>query len=161
VPMADKFVVDRMLGRLAKALRMLGYDTIYYRGNDPEELLRMARLEGRLILTRPARHSEISTPDPTRVLVKEDRVALQLRELLQTGILSPSRERLFSRCLRCNAPLDEIPCAEAEGRVPEFVFHHVREFFQCPECHRIYWKGSHPHRMRTQIEDLIHPSEEA
>ena len=160
MPMAEKFVVDRMLGRLAKALRMLGYDTIYYRGNDPEELLRMARMEGRLILARPARRTEISTQEPM-VLVKEDRVALQLRELLQTGILSPSRERPFSRCLLCNAPLDEIPCAEAEGRVPEFVFHHVREFFRCPECHRIYWKGSHQHHMRTQIEDLIHPAEEA
>ena len=148
-----KFLVDRMLGKLARELRMLGYDAIYYRGEDAHQLIHLARQEERIILTRNTKlilkklEDRIST-------VTEDIPLLQLRELIRKGLISPDEENLFSRCLLCNALLDEIPREEAEGKVPDFILYEQKEFFQCPQCRRIYWQGTHQKNMQRRVEEL-------
>ena len=142
-----------MLGRLAKGLRMLGYDTIYYRGGDPHQLIQLARQEGRVILTRNTKLIPKRSEDRI-VKVSEDKSLLQLRELIQKGYISIDGENLFSRCLICNTLLDEIPREEVQGRVPDFIFYQQREFFQCAQCRRIYWQGTHPQNMKKKIDDL-------
>ena len=93
-----KFLVDRMLGKLAKELRMLGYDTIYYRGEDAYQLIPLARQEGRVILTRNTKLIPKRSED--RILrVTEDNPFLQLKELIQKGNITLDEEKLFSRCL--------------------------------------------------------------
>jgi uncharacterized protein with PIN domain len=149
-----KFLVDCMLGRLAKGLRMLGYDTIYYRGEDPHQLIQLARQEGRVILTRNTKLIPKRSEDRI-VKVSEDKSLLQLRELIQKGYISFDGENLFSRCLICNTLLDEIPREEVQGRVPDFIFYQQRKFFQCPQCRRIYWQGSHQKNMGRRIEELF------
>ena len=146
-----KFVADRMLGKLAKELRMLGYDTVYYQGEDPYPLIKLAREEERVILTRNTRLLR-RKPEDRIIRITEDKPSLQMKELLQEGIISLNDENLFSRCLLCNALLDEISHEEAEGKVPDFVFYQQKEFVRCPKCLRIYWKGSHLENMQKRIE---------
>jgi uncharacterized protein with PIN domain len=149
-----KFLVDRMLGKLAKELRMLGYDTIYYRGEDAYPLIASARQEGRVILTRNTKLIPKRSED--RILrVTEDDPILQLKELIQKGHITLDEEQLFSRCLVCNVLLDPVTRDEAEGKVPDFIFHQQKEFFQCPQCERIYWQGSHQENMQRRLEELL------
>ncbi len=148
-----KFIVDRMLGKLAKQLRMLGYDTLYYRGEDAYSLIRLARQEARVILTRNTKLLP-RKPEDLIVQMTKDNPLLQLNELIQKGNVEIDEEKLFSRCLLCNALLDSISRKEAEGKVPDFIFHQHKEFFRCPQCQRIYWPGSHQENMQKKIREL-------
>ncbi len=149
-----KFLVDRMLGKLAKELRILGYDTAYYRGGDAYQLIKLAREEGRVILTRNSKLIP-RRPEDRIVRVMEEKPALQLRELIQKKVISMNEENLFSRCLLCNILLDKISREEAEGKVPDFVFIQQKDFSRCPQCLRIYWQGSHQEHMQKKVEDLF------
>ena len=149
-----KFIADRMLGKLAKGLRMLGYDTLYYQEEDLHHLIHLARQEARMILTRNTKLFPKRQEDQI-FRVKEDHPTFQLKELIRAGYIKLNEEILFSRCLLCNAFLDEIQRGEAEGRVPDFILYQQKEFFQCPQCQRIYWKGSHQGNMQRKIEALF------
>jgi len=149
-----KFLADRMLGKLAKELRMLGYDTIYYRGENAYPLIKLAREEGRVILTRNTKLIP-KRPEDRIIRVMEDKPPLQLRELIQKKVISLEEENLFSRCLLCNILLDEIPREEAEGKVPDFIFYQQKKFFRCPQCLRIFWKGSHQNHMQKKVNGLF------
>src|SRR4030067_2815810 len=96
--MTMKFLADRMLGKLAKELRMLGYDTVYYRGENAYSLIKLAREEGRVILTRSTKLTP-KRPEDRIVRIKEDKPSFQLRELIQIKIISLHEETPFSRCL--------------------------------------------------------------
>ena len=148
-----KFLADHMLGKLAKELRMLGYDTIYYRGETGYPLIKLAREEGRVILTRNSKLLP-RKPEDRIVRITEDKPRLQLNELIQKGCVSLNEEKLYSRCLLCNAPLDQISREEAEGKVPDFIFYQHKEFFRCPKCLKIYWPGSHLDHMKLKMKEL-------
>ena len=148
-----KFLADRMLGKLAKELRMLGYDTAYYRGEGAYLLIKLAREEDRVILTRNTKLFP-KRPEDHIVQIIEVKPSLQLRELLQKKVISLKEGAPFSRCLLCNLPLDEILRDEAEGKVPDFIFYQQRQFFRCPGCLRIYWRGSHLDHMQKKVEEL-------
>jgi uncharacterized protein with PIN domain len=148
-----KFLADRMLGKLAKELRMLGYDTLYYRGEDAHQMIQLARQEGRVILTRNTKLIP-KRPEDRIIRVMEDNPSLQLRELFQKRYISLDEESFFSRCLLCNVLIDEIPREEAEGKVPEFIFYQQKAFFRCPQCQRIYWPGSHQENMQKKVDEL-------
>src|SRR5512139_3502248 len=111
-----KFIADRMLGKLAKELRMLGYDTAYYRGEGAYPLIKLAREEDRVILTRNTKLIP-KRPEDRIIRVTEVKSFPQLRELIQKKIISLKGVNLFSRCLLCNIPIDEISRDEAEGKV--------------------------------------------
>ena len=151
-----KFLVDRMLGKLAKNLRTLGCDTLYYHGEDPRQLIEMARQQGRAILTRNTNVIP-KRPGDEILTLKEDDPDLQVKDLIKRGIISLDETRPFSRCLLCNALLKDIPRGDVEGKVPDFIFYHQKVFFQCPECGRIYWRGSHQENMKKWVDELFHP----
>ena len=148
------FLVDRMLGKLVKGLRMLGYDTIYYHGEDLYQLMQMARQESRIILTRNTRLIPKRSEDQI-IQVRENNPSHQLKELIRKGLISLDGESLLSRCLLCNTLLNKIAPDEAEGKVPDFIFYQKKEFFICPQCHRIYWEGSHQENMKKKIGELF------
>ncbi len=148
-----RFIADRTLGKLAKKLRMLGYDTVYYQGEDPYQIFRLARQEARTILTRNTKFFP-KRPEDQIVRVKSDHPTHQLRELVQKGYVSLEGESPFSRCLICNTILQEIPKENAEGKVPDFIFSQQKDFYQCSQCLRIYWQGSHLENMAKEVEDL-------
>lgn len=145
-----RFLADAMLGRLATWLRVLGYDAEYDRGED-RGLVERARREERVLLTRDTgllRRRDL----PRHVFIRSDAVREQLRQVLATFRLVPNPDG--GRCLRCNVLLRPCPRADAQGRVPDFVWASQRAFAACPRCGRIYWAGTHRRHMLAQIRAL-------
>ncbi len=144
-----RFVADAMLGRLARWLRVLGYDTTWEAHVPDAQVVRRAVREGRTLLTRDRRLPEEWWIDAV-VVLQANAPLEQLRELASQVPLDPER-RLFTRCTVCNARLEAAGRAEVEGRVPERVARERTEFARCPGCGRVYWEGSHTSRMRRLL----------
>ena len=146
-----RFPIDAMLGRLARWLRIIGYDASYDSAISDAELARSAFEEDRVVLTR-----DRALPEEwrlLRVLVLESEVPLeQLREVVRSYGLD-WRVRPFSRCNRCNVAIEPATRETVADRVPSRVIREQREFFTCPACARVYWEGSHLDRMRCTLED--------
>ena len=143
-----------MLGKLAKDLRLLGHDTLYYERDDLLELIDLGRKEHRVILTRNSRLIP-KRPEDQIVQMTEDLPALQLKQLIFRGHLRVEEGHFFSRCLLCNALLEEVLRQEVEGRVPDFIFHQHKEFYRCPRCQKIYWPGTHQENMKQKIKEIL------
>lgn len=149
-----KFLADSSLGRLSKWLRILGYDTVYCRGDADRIFLRIAEKEGRAVLTR--RKDVLARQHPGIVLfVESDRVEGQLVEVLGKLRLKPEPENLFTLCLRCNESLKEAKPEEVRSLVPDYVFRTQREFRVCPKCRGVYWPGTHRDRAMKAITRLL------
>lgn len=147
-----KFIVDGMLGRLAKWLRILGYDTAYSPYLDDDQLVRLARAEGRLLLTRDrglARRRGLQC-----LLIESDHLEEQLGQVLAEPALAG--EHPFSRCPVCNTPLQKVDKTELEGRVPPHIFRTHKDFSLCPNCDKIYWPGTHWARMQEKLAGFRH-----
>jgi len=129
-----------MLGRLATWLRLLGYDTTYGSHLGGPALLRHARREGRIVLTRQRRpRRELDLPV---IFVASDDFRAQVRQVLDTLGLDPFT-RLFSRCSCCNQPVVATPRPAVAGLVPPYVLATQDHFVRCPRCGRIYWPATH------------------
>ena len=149
-----KFLVDSSLGRLSTWLRILGYDTVCWRGAADRAFLRMAEREGRAVLTR--RKDVLARQHPGIVIfVEHDRVEDQLVEILGKLDLKPEPENLFTRCLRCNESLNEASPEEVRSLVPDYVFRTQREFRVCPKCGGVYWPGTHRERAMKTLGKLL------
>jgi uncharacterized protein with PIN domain len=151
-----RFVADAHLGALARLLRMVGYDTLYDNGYHDDEIERIAREEGRVLLTRD------------RELLKRRSVELgcylhalhpeeQLRELFARLRLGAGM-RPFSLCLHCNLPLRPVAKDKVLERLPPRVAATHDEFTTCAHCGRVYWKGSHHARMCTLLAGVAAPA---
>jgi hypothetical protein len=144
-----RFFADAMLGRLARWLRVLGYDTAYHAHIADADLVWQAQQEQRCILTRDRALPHERHLD--RYLLIESQTPLaQLREVVQWFHL-PWQNHLFSRCMVCNTPLQDVSPQDIVGAVPPTVLQHQRCFVRCPTCARVYWEGSHAVRMRCQL----------
>lgn len=150
---SPKFIVDTMLGKLARWLRALGYDTVYPRAAEDDRLLSLARAEARILLTRDARLAREA--GPLGLLVSAERLELQLSEVLERLNLAPTEHGLLSRCLDCNGLLEERPKEAARGLVPEYVFSTQERFVGCPNCGKVYWQGSHADRILARLTPLL------
>lgn len=143
-----RFLADTMLGKLAKWLRILGYDVLYARDLEDHALLTLARAEGRTLLTRDEELARRSHG----VLISSDDWREQLRELL--GLVRLEKGQLFTRCLECNTPLEPVKREEVAGRVSPFILASQAEFGRCPRCQRIYWKGTHFASALAEVEGI-------
>ncbi|MBI4297540.1 MAG: Mut7-C RNAse domain-containing protein [Chloroflexi bacterium] len=151
-----KFIADSNVGRLARWLRLLGYDTSFSKDLDDDGILRVALAEGRLVLTRDTHflRRHLTTSGHVKVLLlRDDRVREQLRQAVQELGLD-WRSGRFSRCLECNQPLEERDKEEVRSLVPPYVYKTQKEFARCPDCRRIYWQGTHWQRMQRELEAL-------
>lgn len=146
------FLADAALGRLATWLRLLGYDTVYARGADERELLRRARLERRVLLTRNTRLLRRRAL-PAYVFITSDDFRAQLRQVIDACGLSTTGAFL-ARCSRCNEPLATVDRAEACASVPAYVCTTQHRFARCPRCRRVYWGATHVERMRAELRRL-------
>ncbi len=135
---------------MAKKLRVLGFDVVYWRGGNLEGVLKAAASEGRALLTRSRRVQEKTEGLPILVVEAND-PQQQILEVLSAFKLRPEADRFFSRCLMCNEALVPIPKGEAEGKVPDFIHRTYDSFHICPRCHRIYWPGNHFQRMKKEM----------
>lgn len=148
-----RFVLDGHLGRLARHLRMLGLDAAWRRDAADAELARDSAAEHRVLLTRDqgllkrrvVTHGLwIRATDPRRQLSEV------VRRLDLYRVLAP-----FTRCLRCNTPLEDVAKADVEEALPPAVRARHDTFRRCPGCGRVYWRGSHHRRMEELVAALL------
>ncbi len=137
-----------MLGRLAKWLRLLGYDTRYDNSADDVTLLRIAQSENRVLLTRDLALSR--QRGVHSIWIESQELEAQIRQVRQA--VGPPPDGRFTRCAVCNAPLKRIGRDEAESRVPPYVYQTQEEFRRCPDCGRIYWAATHVERMQSILQ---------
>jgi uncharacterized protein len=146
-----KLLVDRTLGRLARWLRVLGYDTVWDGDAGPAELLARAEREERLLLTRDTLLVERRAVHRGRVravLVRHDTLPEQLRQLrIEDGLhrVGPPR------CLVCNGILQDVGLEEARQRIPPYVATTQKKFTYCPICDRITWSATHWDEIRRRL----------
>jgi len=148
-----KFVADDMVGKLAKWLRILGFDTLYFRRVDDRRLLDIAREQNRILLTRD---TALAAQKRARncILLTDDNYLQQLCRILKTLNLDITIEKVFSRCLICNTKLHQIPKDHVEQHVPEYVFQTQKTFRTCPDCGRIYWGATHVKHVQKTLNIL-------
>ena len=143
-----RLLADCMLGRLAKWLRLLGYDTAYENDASDHELARRARSEGRVLLTRDrdlaARRGLVT------VFVRSEQLEQQVEEIREA--LGPPPAPALSRCSVCNGSLEGVSGEEIANCVPPYVLQTQSDFCRCTDCGRVYWPGSHVERMTQEIE---------
>ncbi len=145
-----KFIVDQTAGKLARFLRLLGFDTEYFNSNDKGKLIERAKGENRILISRDKKlrllYDDVFT-------LKSDNYYLQAIEVIEYFGLK-DRIRPFTRCLECNTPLLEADRIEAKGKVPFYVWLTHDEFSKCPTCNRYYWEGTHTERLKEKIRRL-------
>jgi uncharacterized protein with PIN domain len=149
-----RFILDAHLGKLAKYLRMLGFDTLYRNDYGDDEIINLAVNEKRIILTRDKlllRSGRVTHGYYVRSTEKHK----QLKEVVRKFDLY-SQFRSFSRCMTCNAELVLRNKGDVVHLVQEDILQLFKEFYFCPACRKVYWKGSHFKRMENYIRDLTH-----
>ena len=150
--MEVRFLVTNECGRLARWLRLMGYDTVWVKGLSLAALYRQAYTERRVVLTRNCR---VRASCLFRVVhLTSPILDEQLRQLTRELSLTPDEEQLFTRCNICNVPVEPIEKRKVKSRVPPHVFHTQTTFYVCPSCQRIYWAASHWQRANRVFERL-------
>ena len=148
-----RFIADTNVGKLAKWLRILGYDTLFLNPVEDDELLEVARLEDRVLVTRDralVARRMVRRGLVRALLVHSDQWQEQLRQVVQgLGLELPAEG--FSRCLRCNVALVPQEREQVRDRVPPYVFSTQQVFQGCPQCGRIYWRGTHWEHVREAL----------
>jgi len=149
-----KFLCDRMLGTLAKWLRILGFDTLFANSNvEDEKLLKLAKDEERILITR----DKNLTIDARRENIKVIKIIStdindQLRQVIKNTKID---ENFFlSRCLLCNNLVEKISKKNVKKIVPDRVYENNKKFWYCKICDKVYWKGSHFDNMIQKIKQL-------
>ncbi len=141
-----KFIADAMLGKLAKRMRILGFDVFFDPALNDNEIIRLSLEQDRVILTRDKALS--ARPLATKHLfIKSEQVAEQLEQVCSSFHLTTAP---FTRCSKCNEPIIFIAKREILDLVPQHVSENNTVFYQCPKCCRIYWAGTHVINMERQ-----------
>ena len=152
-----RFAVDRMLGRLARWLRILGHDVAYGPHLSGRALVASARDEGRMLVTRDTRL--VRARDlPPHLFVASDQFREQLREIAAAVPLGGAR--VLGRCLDCNRALEELSREGARDRVPVFVWETSARFYVCRPCSRVYWPATHRANVVRELTALGIPVDE-
>lgn len=142
-----------MLGKLAKWLRMMGYDTRYIPDADDDELIRVAVREDRLLLTRDTRLCERRMVRKRCVFVDWGTTKEQVRQVVKALNLYVDPNSLFTRCAVCNSEIIPLAKAEVKDRVPPYVYQTQEEFGYCTHCDKIYWRGTHVQHVLEALEE--------
>ena len=139
--MAMRFIVDMMLGRLARWLRLYGYDTLYG-GEDDDEILRVALAENRVLLTRDhALAKRAEKLGIESILLNSNSLGGQVEELRRFGVEFRELFPAKARCPKCNGPIRPVSRGEVKGKIPESVYERYDEFYVCQNCGQVYWPG--------------------
>ena len=147
-----RFLADAHLGRLARDLRLLGFDTAFVNDVGDDELVRLATAEHRILLTRDRQllmRRELTHGCYLRAARPEEQLAYLVRRLQLCRLIRP-----FARCTACNTPVDAVPAATVAAQVPPSVRRLHESFWCCVGCGRVYWQGSHWRAMAGRIARL-------
>ena len=150
-----RFIADVMLGSLAKWLRLLGFDTLYSRSMDDNDLVRIAKQQGRVLLTRDQPLAK-SRKAGNAVLVHSEDTFRQVKEVLEylkaaghTAL--PGRPR----CAECNGELSPAGRESVADEVPEHVLLNRDSFFRCGDCGKVYWDGTHRKAIYEKMREIL------
>jgi hypothetical protein len=148
-----RFTADRTLGRLARMLRLLGYDTLYSPTATAAGLKESAAREGRVILIRGRLQPRFAGIE--RVFgVKSEVPAEQLAEVVRQFHLD-ARSGLWTRCTLCNGPIEKAEKASLESELDPEIFNLYEDFFRCQACGHVYWRGSHVNRILENLARIL------
>jgi len=147
------FVADVMLGRLAKWLRIAGFDVLYSNRFSDDELVALSRQEGRILLSRDTRLL-VRKAVQRFIFLESESIQSQLRQVFEDARITGLPGAL-TRCLSCNDLLMEITREHVRGRVPPFVFATQPSFKSCPKCEKVYWAGTHRRSVMRMLETLL------
>jgi len=147
-----KFLLDENLGKLAKWLRMLGYDCVVHKSISIEKKISLCSKERRILLTRSNKIAK-RKEDFNRILIRPVKYDKQLQEIAH--VLELNHAILFSRCLKCNHKLHEMQTEKIGSLVPKRVKHNFTAFKICRKCGKIFWQGSHYDAMMSKLKNLL------
>ena len=160
--MEIKFIADNNVGKLARLLRMVGYEALFFTQKDDNEMITVALKENRVILTRDTQimaRRLVTSGKLNVILIKQEDPKAQLLEVVRA--LNLNRFRPFSLCLECNRQLMARSKEEVQNLVPPYVFETQEQYTECPECHRIYWRGTHWQAMVNELPEIEGESKQA
>jgi uncharacterized protein with PIN domain len=146
------FVVDGHLGKLARGLRLLGFDVFYDSAAEDRQLLKVMERENRALLTRDRRllmHAVVKTGYFPRSQNADEQTVEVIRRFDLLGSIAP-----FTRCLHCNAPLQKVSKTEIIERLEPLTKIYYEQFRRCTGCGQIYWPGSHFNKLQKRIEKI-------
>ena len=147
-----KFLLTKELGRLSKWLRILGFDTAYFKQDNASSLIIQALRENRTIITR---NSRLPKPTGIRIVpISSEKINQQVPEVVGLLKLKLDSSRMFTRCIICNQELAPIDKRQVKDKVPEYVFNTQEEFVACGQCKRIYWRGSHWGNVQSLLKEI-------
>jgi len=152
IALSPRFVADVMLGRLARWLRLLGYDVVYEHLAD-DLLIELLKREDRILLSRDRALVE-AVGEEQAYFVRNQRVNRQVAEVVRRFDLN-TEDFLFTRCTLCNTLVVPTALEDVREEVPPYVAATQREFWRCPGCGQIYWKGSHLDRAREWLQKAL------
>jgi uncharacterized protein with PIN domain len=146
------FIADVHLGKLARMLRMLGFDTVYSNAFSNAELVSIALEQERVLLSRNA---AIGKKHPALItyFISHDDPEVQLEDVLQHFHLLQHIQP-FTRCIVCNGILEPVSKEAVLTQLPEKTAVYYHEFWQCTNCKRVYWKGPHYNRMNSLLQKI-------
>jgi hypothetical protein len=147
------FVADVMLGRLAKWLRIAGFDVLYSNRFTDDELVTLSRQHGRVLLSRDTRLL-VRKAVKDFIFLESDDIQSQLRQVFEVT-RTASLPGVLTRCLSCNETLMEVARERVRDAVPPFVFETQTHFKSCPKCGKIYWAGTHRQSVLRTLEKLL------
>jgi uncharacterized protein with PIN domain len=150
MPDKPRFIADVMLGSLAKWLRIVGFDTLYFRVIDDNELVRRAKQEDRMLLTRDMGICNSKKAGECLFIRSQDTVE-QIKEVLNALGAQLGKVISLQRCASCNGELLPVERGVVFGEVPEYVFWNTGAFLKCGDCGKVYWEGSHKIMIDTII----------
>lgn len=154
--MEIKFIADNNVGKLARWLRLMGYDTLLLKRKDDAQMIKTALGEGRVILTKDSQFMKrrlVTRGTLRTVHIEQDNPVLQLLKVVRVFGLDYCFKP-FSLCLECNRELVVSGKEEVENLVPARVFQTQTQYKRCPACHRIYWPGTHWRAMSNKLQGL-------
>jgi uncharacterized protein with PIN domain len=154
--MEIRFTADNNVGKLARWLRLMGYDTLLFRQKDDSQMINTALNEDRVILTKDAQFMKrrlVTNGTLKVILIKQDAPGFQIQEVAKALNLD-YHFAPFSLCLECNRALLPRSKGEVQSLVPPRIFETQTQYMECPACHRIYWQGTHWQAMVKKLQDL-------
>jgi uncharacterized protein with PIN domain len=152
-----KFIVDNNVGKLAKWLRIMGYDTLFFSSLNDSHMIATALAEGRVILTRDTqimKRRVVASGKIKAILIQSDNPEVQMHQVIDSLNLDCEFSP-FTICLECNQPLVARGKHEVKDLVPPYVFETQNQYMECPACHRIYWRGTHWQAMIQRLKKFV------
>ncbi len=154
-------MVDHNVGKLARWLRMMGFDSLFFTGEDDSQMVKQALAEGRILLTRDTgimQRRVVNNGRLKAVLFTSEEPEQQMRKVVSEFNLK-EQSKPFTICLEDNQPLVSVSPADIKERVPPYVYRTQTQYMECPACHRVYWRGTHWLAMLHRLEKLANIEE--